>query len=197
MSCVVAYAGSDGVWLGADSAGTAQDLSQDLYATPKVFRIYTDDGHPIDVGYVGSYRLGQLIKYFLSPRSPNEGESDEHYLVTGLLPELQSLLRDTGFISQGETGREQGGSLLVGFRRRIYIVQEEFDLLEPLHPYAAIGEGAQVALGAMWVLSRGNIGARELVISALEAAASFCATVRPPYVLLSPDGALHWIERPQ
>jgi len=93
-----------------------------------------------------------------------------------------------GFASQRDDGREQGGRFILGYEGRIYKVQEDYDLLEPEYNFTALGEGAQVALGALWALRDQKINPVHTVSRALWAASQFCAAVRPPFLILSSAG---------
>jgi len=94
-------------------------------------------------------------------------------------------MRDAGFVTQTDHGREQGGQFVVVCRGQIFVVQEDFDVLEPARSYVAIGDGAQAALGVLWALEMvDGWSGNQKVRHALKAASEFCATVRGPFVVV-------------
>ena len=51
-----------------------------------------------------------------------------------------------------ESGAESGGQFLVGYKRRLYSVQSDFQVNEMADGFDAVGSGAEYALGAMLAL---------------------------------------------
>jgi ATP-dependent protease HslVU (ClpYQ) peptidase subunit len=91
----------------------------------------------------------------------------------------------TGGAATREKEAEQGGTFLVGVRGRLFIVESDYQVVEPVAPFAAIGSGAPYALGSL-ATSRGAPAAR--VKQALTVAERFCAAVRAPFpVLVAPS----------
>ena len=87
--------------------------------------------------------------------------------------------------SAAEKEAEQGGTFIIGVRGRIFIVESDYQVIEPAARFAAVGSGAPYALGSL-ATSKGSPVAR--VRQALAVAERFCAGVRAPFhVLIAPS----------
>ncbi len=71
---------------------------------------------------------------------------------------------------------------MVGVRGRLFVVESDYQVVEPTAPFAAIGSGAAYALGSM-ATSRGRPVAR--ITQALKVAERFSGAVRGPFTVLS------------
>ena len=124
---------------------------------------------PYVMGFTSSFRMGQLLRYALSPPAPES--SDLHgFMCTAFVDALRACLKDGGWAKK-ESEQETGGQFLVG------VVSEAAD------PYAAVGCGAAPALGALFATAAGRLGPRERLDGALKAAERFSNGVRGPYVV--------------
>jgi ATP-dependent protease HslVU (ClpYQ) peptidase subunit len=93
---------------------------------------------------------------------------------------LRKCLREGGYAKK-EHEVETGGNFLVGFRGRLFEVQSDYQVAEPRSGIAAIGCGAQIAYGAMFVT--GHLEPRMRLLQALRASEFHNAAVRRPFVV--------------
>lgn len=178
MTCIVGFAEKGKVWIGGDSAGVA-GWCRTIRADTKVF---VRDGFVY--GYTTSFRMGQLLKYkFIAPKQPDK-MPDHEYLCTSWIDEIRKCLKEGGF-SEIAHNRETGGAFLLGYRGRLYSIASDFQVGEPIDGLAAIGCGADFALGAMFA-SKGRPESR--IRTALAAAALFSCGVSGPFVVESVGG---------
>ena len=173
MSCVVGLVRDGRVWMGADSAATSPNQAQFILKSPKVFvrggRLF---------GPTGSIRLMQLLRF-----KNFEGlRSDDPEVVAELVAEQIRLLtqEDEGLLNNE---RQMEAKVLLGCAGRLFIIQEDFGVMEPRQNYTALGEGGPFALGAMSVLVRSDKDPETTLREALGISAQHCATVRPPFVI--------------
>lgn len=188
MSCITMMTDGRTVVAGGDSAAIG-DRELRIRATRKVFR----SGHYV-VGFVGSWRMGQILRYVTDfPQPPDELEDDglEEFMVTEFIRTIRETFQREGFAKSlraalsseaTEEGQEVGGLVLVGVRGQIFEIRADHQVVRPVLPYAAIGCGGPVALGALHALE----GIVEMSLEqkariALEAAESYCAGVRAPF----------------
>lgn len=175
MTCIVAVAQGGNVWMGADSAGVV-GLSLRMRNDPKIYRV-----GKFLFGFTSSFRMGQLLGYKFNP--PEQvSMSDEKYMATVFVDELRETLKAGGFVKT-DNGVESGGTFLVGYHGHIFKIYDDFQVAEAVEPYDACGCGEDIALGALFA-SRG-LPPGERVHLALEAAQTFSAGVRAPFICRS------------
>lgn len=174
MTCIAAVAHDGNVWMGADSAGVA-GFSLAVRRDPKIYRV-----GDFLFGFTSSFRMGQLLGYRFSPPQHHSDVCVERYMSTEFVDALRSALKDGGY-ARTENGEEAAGEFLVAYRGRIFRVCSDYQVGENLEPFAAVGCGADLALGALYAAREKSPCDR--VTLALEAAAAFSAGVRGPFLV--------------
>lgn len=183
-TCIVAIADRGSVWLGADTM--ASDDSRKFTMGQKKLVRLSDD---LLVGIAGSIRVKDILACSVSvpPRAESEA-NDYRYLVTALVPEVREKLRAGGALVV-DSGVEElpDSALLIGYRGGVYVIDGDLQVSQLDSGYWAIGSGAEYALGALHA-SRSQKDIRKRITIALEAAAAFCPSVGPPFVVERLDG---------
>lgn len=174
MTCIVGIVQKGKVYMGADSAGTDAYYNQQIRRDPKIFR-----NGDLLIGYCGSFRMGQLLGLGLNAPTPKANQKPENYMVSELIPVIRTLLKENGY-AKVENNVEEGGQFLVGYDGRLFNIESDFQVGESDDSFDACGAGAPVALGALYA-TRKNPKPRDRMKLALEAAARFNASVRPPF----------------
>lgn len=175
MTCVVGVVHNGTIFMGADSAALS-DLRLRVRRDPKVFRV-----GPYLIGYTWSYRMGQLLRFNLDVPSPLDHD-DERHMTTTFIDAVRRCLREGGF-AKVENGQETGGQFMVGYRGSIYRIESDFQVAVNAEIFDAIGCGADIALGALFVSHIHGAPPRQQIDHALRAAERFSAGVRGPYLL--------------
>lgn len=174
MTCIVGIATGDKVYIGGDSI-TSDGYSRNVTARRKVFR-----SGELLIGTCGSIRASNLLQQSLTIRALEEGESAEHFLVTGVIEAMRTLLK-TGGVSKIENNVEQGEDMLIGFRGRLFSVANDFQVDTYTDGIAAVGAGEAYARAAVLALS--DLPPEARVRRALEISAELCALVSPPFFI--------------
>lgn len=174
MTCIAAIVEGGDVWMGADSAGVA-GLDLCIRRDPKIYRVKN-----ILFGFTSSFRMGQLLGHRFNPPEHQAEWTIERYLHTVFIDAVRQTLKDGGF-ARTTNGEEQAGSFLVGYKGRLFNVCCDYQIAENVLPFNAVGCGALVALGALYV-SAGKPPEKRL-IEALYAAEAFSAGVRGPFIV--------------
>lgn len=174
MTCIVGIAEQGKVYIGGDSAATSGYVVT-LRADPKVFRI----GRFL-VGFTTSFRMGQLIRYAFHPPEVPGGMDVFQYMVTMFIDNLRECLKAGGY-ARRDAEQESGGSFLVGYAGRLFAIDNDYQVAESTSPYAAVGSGAETALGALYA-TRGA-PAWQRINTALEAASQHTVYVRGPFII--------------
>jgi hypothetical protein len=157
MTIVAGIITPDFTGMGSDSLAADDDIAS-ITASPKVMKF----GELI-VGFSGNFRVGQqFFKYASKVTSPS----------------LEQILENTKV--EGDDWQ-----LLAIEKGRLYEITSDKGILESIktkgRAYGAIGSGASVALGALYVSSEDE-GA---LMRALEASAEHCTSVRGPFKIMS------------
>lgn len=138
------------------------------------------------VGYIISFRAGQVLRHEVNWPSPPADVDLERFVVRDVVPELRRALREAGALKVTE-GVEQTAQFMIGLRGELMTVGTDFSIGSLQETYRAIGSGRHNAYGALHVLADFGITAKEKVRRALEAAANFTSNVRPPFVVISDE----------
>lgn len=174
MTAVVGLVHNRRVHIGADSAGVA-GWSLTLRADEKVFR-----NGPYAMGFTTSYRMGQLLHHALVPPEPT-GDLNG-FMVTTFIDAVRTCLKDGGWATKSSE-QESGGQFLVGVSGRLFIIDSDYQVAEPALGYAAVGCGADIALGALYATDGQPV--RRRMKTALDAAERFSAGVQGPHAYVS------------
>lgn len=177
MTCVIGHKTRDGIWIGADSAGTDPWGGQTIRADTKVFRIGR-----MTMGFCGSFRMGQLLRFDLKPTPHPDGMPPYEYMVRVFISDVRKVLKEGGF-AHVKHGVEEGGEFLVAYRDSLYHVESDFQVGIGADSYACIGSGGMVASGAMAILSADEVNPATAIKRALRVASEQDAYVAPPFVV--------------
>lgn len=180
MTAIVGIVHDGRVHIGGDSAGVA-GWSLTIRADAKIFT-----NGPYVMGFTTSFRMGQLLRYALTPPEPT-GEL-EAFMATTFIDSVRETLKSGGWAAK-DNEREEGGTFLVGIHGRLFCVESDYQVGEAADGFAAVGSGEEVALGALYATARSRMAPRRRIKLALEAAERFSAGVRGPfaYITTPPD----------
>jgi hypothetical protein len=174
MTCIVGVIEGRDVWIGGDS-GAFAGWEVSVRRDPKVFR-----RGDFLFGFCGSFRMGQLLRYKFDPPAHPHGMDAFEYLATLFVDALRDCLKAGGY-ARREHEVETGGLFLLGYRGRLFRVDDDYQIGEHEAGFAAVGCGAPYALGALQVT--GYVSPRHRIQETLEAAEACCSGVRGPFVV--------------
>jgi 20S proteasome alpha/beta subunit len=177
MTCIVGVAAKGRVWIGGDSAGS-DGWAVSVRSDTKVFR-----NGPYVMGFTGSFRMGQLLRYTLIPPEP-DGWDVDRFMATTFVDAVRESLRTGGWL-RTDSSQDRGGTFLVGIRDRLYSVEEDFQVGYTADNYAAVGSGYLVALGSLFTSPA--MQPEDRVLAALAAAAHVAEGVRGPFSVLATE----------
>jgi hypothetical protein len=173
VTCIVGLAEGGKVYIGADSAGVDGGLSLGIRADRKVFR----NGDFI-MGFTSSFRMGQLLAVKLTPPRWHPEDDPWRYMVGDFIDAVRTCLTAGGYSSKNNNV-ETGGSFLVGFQKRLFHVESDFQVGERIDCFDATGCGESYALGSLSETK--NEKPKSRVLRALAAAERFSAGVKGPF----------------
>jgi hypothetical protein len=172
MTAIAGFVDHGHVYIGGDSAGVAgYDLT--VRADSKVFR----NGEFI-FGFTSSFRMGQLLRYAFAPPVQKEGQEIFAFMVNDFIDAVRNCLKAGGFAKK-DSEVERGGTFLVGYRGRLFCIDGDYQVGEPVDGYDACGCGDTICRGSLYATQGMDPTARMNV--ALSAAERHSAGVRGPF----------------
>lgn len=174
MTCIVGLEHKGDVYIGGDSLGiNSATLEKTVREDVKVFH-----NGPFLMGCTTSFRMIQLLQYKFKPPTQENGTDDMRFMVTSFIDGVKRCFSDGG---------HDKGTFLVGYKGKLYTVEEDFQIAKSSLAYDACGCGSRFAMGAMYAnthLKRPT----DRIKNALGAASEFSAGVAPPYLILRQEG---------
>lgn len=174
MTCIVGTTRRGELWIGADSASVA-GYNLTRRADGKVFQ----NGNFL-IGFTTSFRMGQLLQYRLLPPECKPDQDLYRFMVTDFIDAVRQCLKEGGYATKDKE-TESGGTFLVGYRNRLFTVEDDYQVNESTDPFAAVGAGASFALGALYSTVGKGIDNDLYLSDALDTAEHFSGAVRRPF----------------
>jgi ATP-dependent protease HslVU (ClpYQ) peptidase subunit len=143
-----------------------------LQRSPKVFRC-----GPIIVGIAGLTAWEAMWRKLKIVRMP--GRDVDAWVADELATSV------IGAIASANIEDKDECAALGGIGGRVYYVEGDGNPWRPAHGYAAIGEGADVALGSLHTTAKRKLLPRYRLTLALQASAAHCSSVSPPFRFVS------------
>lgn len=191
MTCIVAITDGKKVYMGGDSQGTALHTGQ-LMKNEKVFKKTFSIKKKNSIkevemlfGCSNSIRMTQIIHYIFDIPEM-DGEMDERpYMVKVFVPALIKCFADNGYLRTQE-GEISNCYFMCGFNGRLFTLQDDFQVGEPMLNYDSIGSGADYAMGALSAsFEYHDTDYVNVLRIALEIAAKHNITVSGPFNIMS------------
>lgn len=179
MTAIAAVVHDGKVYVGGDSAGVGvRSLSLEQRSDPKVFV-----NGPYVMGFTSSFRMGQLLHWAFTPPTHHSEVEDERFMSTAFVDAVRSCLKAGGYAKK-ENDVESAGTFIVGYHGKLWVIEDDYQVAEPLADFTAVGCGYNLCLGSLH--STETIPATppaERIILALGAAERFSAGVRGPFTV--------------
>lgn len=178
MTTICAVRDAGGVWMGSNSVATLNNDGLRTLRAPKIFR-----SGPFCIGVSGAMALNFCVRLNFVPPVRNRSMNVERFIHGPVREELRRCLLLESGTSRDKPFKDV--NILLGYESHIFEIHGDGTVVEAAYDYAAIGSGAEYALGAMYA-SHGGHGPREVLECALGAACEFDNGSRGPFTILSP-----------
>lgn len=181
MTCIVAIKEKNNIYFGGDSAAIdAGTLSIAVRNDAKVFR-----NKKMLIGFSGSFRAGQLMRFKFKPPEHKKGVDDYEYMCTDVVKKIQKCFEDNGLDGHNKKQeKETSVHLLIAYNGTIYEIDIDYQVGIPAENYCSIGGGSDLALGALFAVKNAPMKPEDKLKIALDAASKFNASVLPPYNIM-------------
>lgn len=178
MTCIVGIEVNGKVLMGSDGCASTS-YNKFEYDEPKLFI-----KNNILFGYTTSFRFADIIKYHVNIPAHESGVSDKEYLIGSLVTEIRNKLKDHGFTSISNN-KESGGTALIGYKDKLYVLQDDFSIVRYNGGYNSCGCGIYFALGSLHTTkTMYNISPEDRVKLALEASSAHAVGVSTPFHIM-------------
>ncbi len=167
MTCIVALERAGQVYLAGDSFAGGEGEAN-LTDLPKVQRIGS-----VAVGFCGSFAAERIAREVLGAYAKRKLSRVQ---IETVAQQIRDEAKRLDLIRDGEWD----AWFLIGCDGEALIVQSDFSVVRSAKGYAAIGSGADYALGALFVSAKEK-APKEILLGALRAAAFHSTTVRGPF----------------
>lgn len=174
MTCIVGIAREGKVYMGGDTCGSGHSWQQ--VGNPKVF---INSGQFL-IGCTTSFRMIDLLHYELQVPEQKVGQSDDAYMRTAFIKAVRECFKEHGWLAKS-SDKNEGGNFLVGYKGKLYEVQDDFSVLNSPEEGMAVGSGEQSARGSLFT-TRADWDCNKRVLQALEAAEAVAMGVKGPFV---------------
>jgi ATP-dependent protease HslVU (ClpYQ) peptidase subunit len=184
VTCIAGIEHDGKVWIGGDSAGS-NGHSLTIRADEKV---WSDRGFAF--GFTSSFRMGQLLRYKLTlalerHEVPTDDAAAEiKFMSTAFIDGVRTILKEGGY-AKVVNGVESGGTFLVGWRGKLYQVEDDFQVGRASQGFDAVGSGGDCAVGALYALRDAKQTPEAKLLTALGAAEALTPYVRGPFKVVS------------
>lgn len=180
MTCIVGVVdrAAKRVVLAADSLVSSGD-EVGYRRDSKLFR-----QHGVVMGAAGDFRPSVILRHNLEFTPPGADDDEMAWMVHVFLESMYEALESQAWVATPPDGAMY---LLVGVRHRLFFVDQDYCVLETTDDYAAIGSGAQYALGALAALECAAEGLATTTRAnwACEAARRHCLGVGGPITTMA------------
>lgn len=170
MTVIIGFIDKSKVYIGGDRLASNNYYKAEA-AEPKVFK----KGEFI-IGYTSSFRFGEILQYgFNPPYHSKDIETDKEYMVTHFIPEVRKSLEDGKYSKSDADGKS--GVAIIGYRNKLYTLQEDWSIIEYLSGVHTTGAGAEYAQGAMSALRNLDMTAENKIKEAIRITSEHCPFV--------------------
>lgn len=171
MTCIVGLKKDDKIYIGGDTLGSNL-YSKTVRMDDKVF--IKDD---MIFGFTSSYRMGQILRYsFTAPERSVKVIDDMTYLVNDFIPALINCYSKFHWLTK-EKDVASGGTFLLGYKKRLFAIYNDFQVAESIDDYCSCGCGEDFALGSMYSTEQSSLTPEDRITKAIEAATKFSCGV--------------------
>lgn len=183
MTCIVGVKTDEGIFIGGDSFG-GNELVAGVYKTPKVFgKPKIGRTHAMIFGFTTSWRMGQILQNMPDIRKPSE-KTDLEFIASDWINMVREHM-ETGGYNLDEGGREEFGSVILGYNNSLYEISPDYGVIEPFYNYAATGSAVRTAYGSLATTEvMKKVSPQDRILAALSAAEIHEYFVRRPFNII-------------
>lgn len=185
MTCIVGMLDKETntVYLGGDSLGS-NGYHKSVYKQRKVF--HSKDTKEFIIGLSGTFNF-QALEYenLLDELKLSKNEINREYLITRFIPNLKNIVNKYNSNSNSNGINTMEGTLLFGYKDKLFKVQSDYSLLEPEDEYLSIGSGEDFATGSLATTEGMELTTIERIHKALRVASKHGVGIQAPFYIIN------------
>lgn len=172
MTSVLAVIKGDTSFIGADTL--AYESTHKTVGQDKVFI-----KENMLVGVSGSYAILNCFRYHLNLPKRAPSSTPEEYIHKQVYKALRNILIEYDLLNLEEGIPSMDGQIIMAYEGKLFVVQEDFSILEPKSHYYSIGSGTDHCLAAYLALDLNVTGVNTLdkIKEAIRITSFFCPSV--------------------
>lgn len=179
MTCVIAIKENGIVYMGADSAGSDRQTIH-TRLDPKIHKV-----GDFMFGFTTSFRMGQLLAHAFKAPDRDPRIPVDKFMTTSFIDAVRECLKVGGYASKSND-TESGGTFLVAYEGRVFVIYDDYQVAEHAMSYSAVGCGAETAMGSLHTTEvLGGMSPADRIKCALSAAEAFSCGVRGPFIQMA------------
>lgn len=186
MTCIVGYLDKKNrtTWMGADSCVTEYWINRPLKVGDKIIeRTGNIRGGRMLLGICGEDKTATVCRHDLELPQHPANLSTERYMNGPFLNAFRAACKDAGFSRIKHNQESIEAQVLIAYDCNLFMLTEGFSVEEVAVPYNSIGCGESYAMGAMYVIEKSIIPAKEKVRLSVLAACRWDPFVEEPVVI--------------
>lgn len=169
MTCAVVYKKNDRIILAADKQGTSVEGHTKIqYKQPKIIKTQT-----FAAAAAGQFQAIEMLHYDL--RVDRDHKDPHKFMCKTVVPAIKALFKEREIEMTSDT------SFLFVVDKKIFILEEDLHVCEPESNFVAIGSGANIAMGALYVCDKLNMSCEDAIKQVMNATSEFNITVSKKY----------------
>jgi hypothetical protein len=183
MTCIIACKHEGKIHMIGDIMGSDGFVKDKFNLLSKVFKC-----GDFLIGYTSSFRMGQILQYNWSAPEQGSGTDDDTYIFRDVVRSFKTCF-DNNFYGQKDSTEFQAGEFLVGWKGRLFKMQNNLSLLE-LNEFGSAGCGEYHAIASMKTQQMFGINADDplgFLESALSIAEDSVSGVSAEYTYIKED----------
>lgn len=165
--------------MGADSAGSTYGGQIVTRTDKKVFM-----NGELMIGICGSFRMRDILQYHMTFKKYDQKlYTPLEYVNHEIAEKAREAFKQRGLTCVENNEETFNASFIVGFRKKLFEVESDFQVGEAETAYLTCGSGGDIAAGSLFTSQKLNIPPVDRIQLALHAAAYGNAYVRGPFYI--------------
>ena len=159
---------------------------------PKVFKTIVNinnskDYYEMLIGTCGYPRINQLLRYSLIIPEIDIDEDINRWLISKFIPSVRNCFIKEGYTDSDNTEINNGSKFMVGFKDRLFIIEQNFQITEIENNYCTMGGGSSTAFPILKsidsILNINKINVKDRIIKTFKLTEEMYTCCRPPYYI--------------
>lgn len=187
MTCIIGIKEKGKVWMGSDKLlSFSNGYGKEVFKEIKQGYIYYNQSKEFLVGLAGNPRIANII--FCNNKFSGEPltETPLYNIINIIVPKIQELLKNNECYMKYDDGSQKTDSwLIIGHKEKLFVVDPQFFVYEPINDFCSVGSGRMVALGCLEVLDDLDYTSEQKIEKTMKIVSKHISSVSEEFDILS------------